>query len=314
MRFPILVALALLTAAPLALRAQDTAVPNAPLSVIPTPVGASAVTLRYKFTPGQTRRYKMAMTMNMTMLTGQSGAGVPMNMTMTMTTKQTVKSVRASDGAATVVAQVEDIETNAGGKEVALPAAQQAQMKKPFTTVMLPTGKVLSFQMPGFTNIPTTGMPGMDLSKGLMSSSVAFPDAPVKVGNSWPGTIGSGIMAGMQMLMMSTLTGVETKGGAQLATVNQKITGKINMTLSKPMPMAFKMAGTVTGSGTQVFDTSAGAIVSQNMVNNTDMTMTFHPAAGQTAPPGMPKTMKMTMQQKTDLTLLDDSSPATLVQ
>lgn len=287
MRIQTLFALALLYFSPIAAHAQE------------------AVTLRYKFMPGQTRHYKMTMTMNTTILTGQSGAGLPMNMTMTTTLNQTVKSVRPSDGAATVVAQLEDMQMTMNGKETSLPAAQQAPMRKPFTSVMLPTGKVLSMQIP---SMPSAGMAGMDFSKGLFNSTVSFPVAPVKVGDTWPGSAASG-MVGMKMLMASTLTSLETKDGSQDATISQKLSGLFNMTLSKKMPMTMKMAGRLTGFGTQVFDMTLGAIRSQSMTASTEMTMTVHSKSGQAALPGMPKVMKMKMQQKTQMDLVDDAAP-----
>lgn len=311
MRIQTYVALALLSAMPFAACAQDTAVPAVPPSVTSAPPDASAVTLRYKFTPGQTRRYKMTMTMNDTTLTGQSGADVPMNMVMTMTMKQTVKSVRPSDGAATIVAQLEGMEENFNGKAYHLPAAMQAKMKHPFTTVMLPTGKVLSLQIPLTSSAGIPGMPGGDFGNGYISS-VTLPDTPVKVGDSWPGSVASS-MAGMQTLVSSTLAGLETKGDAQLATIDSKMSGKINNTSSNKN-MTVRMAGTFTGSGTQVFDATVGALVSGSMVDNADMTETFHPAAGQTAPSWMLKSVTVKMQRKIETTLLDDAASAAPAQ
>ena len=298
---PILFAAAALSAVyPLTVHAQA-APPAAPL----TAPAASAVTLRYKFAVGQVHRYQYDMDMNMLMMTGQSGAGVPINMTMQMTLRQTVKSIRPADGAATVSSQVEDMHMLRNGQETPMPEAQAAKMKQPFTQVILPTGKILSMDMPALG-----GMPGMDFTKGMFSSTSFLPAGPVKVGDTWHGD-GVAPMVGMQMAFTSTLAGLDTKNGVTLAMIQSKQTGTMDMTLTKGVPVPMKMQGQITGAGTQVFDTTAGALQSATGTANTDMTMTFPPAADGTLPAGMPHGMKMQMQMKFTMQRLSDVAATT---
>ena len=287
-----LLALTLLTASPLSAHAQA-----APAAPAPSAPNAQSITLRYKFTPGQIHRFKFHIDMDGLMPSPAGGAGTPLQMTMQMTMRQTVKNVRASDGAATISSQIEDAHTVVNGKETALPQAQLDQMKKPSTMVMLPSGKILSFDMPA---IGGAGLPGTDFSQGMFNSTAALPDGPVRVGDTWKGSAGMPV-AGTKMTFTSTLNSLsQTK--PSLATIGQQQAGVIDMTLSQGMPVAMKMTGTVKGSGTQVFDADAGALVSTTGTASTDMTMTFgKPADGSALPPGMPAAMNV--QMKTTITM-----------
>ena len=292
----------LLAASPLSALAEGT-VPMPPAVSTQAPA-AQAVTLRMKFTVGQIHRYKMNMAMK-SMMTSQSGTRVPMNMLMNMVMRQTVKDVRPADGSATVVSQIESMQMSMNGKEMPMPADQQAKMKLPTTVVMLPTGKILSFDS---SAIPAGGLPGFDMSSMMKSSSSVFPDLPVKIGDVWNGAATTGT-EGMNILMTSTLAGLDSVEGSDRATINQKLDGDINMNVSKGMPVAMKMAGKITGTGTQVFDVTAGALASQNMETNMGFKMTFTPPAGTAAPAGLPPAMNMTMKQILVMTRLPDEAP-----
>ena len=111
------------------------------------------------------------------------------------------------------------------------------------------------------------------------------------------------------MLYASTLTGIQTVSGRQLATVNQTLSGDINMTLTKNMPVAMNMTGKITGGGSQVFDTAAGALASQKLEMNMDFLMKITPPAGAASPAGMPPSMKMTMKQVVTMERIDDAAP-----
>ncbi len=282
------------------------AAPIAPAS--PSAPSAAPVTLRYKFAVGQVRRYEYDMDMDMLMQTGQTGAGIPIDMSMHMVLRQTVKSVRPADGAATVATQIESMHMLRGGQEMPMPEDMQTKMKQPFTQVMLPTGKILSMSMPGMAGM---GAPGMDFSKNMFSTTALLPDAPVKVGDNWKGTIDAAAV-GAQTAFTSTLTSLDQKNGAALATIQQTQTGSIDKTLTEGVPTAMTLQGQVTGKATQVFDTTAGAIQSATGTSGTDMTMTIPQAAAGAAPAGMPSAMKMQMQMKFTMTRLSDTPPTTI--
>jgi hypothetical protein len=284
---------------PVTLAAADAVPP--PLVTVTVPA-ANTVALRFKFVPGETRRYKTNMTMTGTMLTGQSGAGTPMNTVMDMIMRQTVKSVRPTDGAATISTQIESMQMSMNGKPIAIPAAQAEKMNQPTTTMMLPTGKVLEVEAPA---LPAGGLPGMDLSSA-MKAGIAFPDLPVKAGDHWNGSVSVG---GMKMLYVSTLAGMETVSGRDMATIDQTLNGNINMAVTKNMPAAMNMTGKITGGGRQVFDTTAGALASQKMEMNMDFLMMFTPPAGEASPAGMPQSMKMMMKQIITMERIDDAAP-----
>lgn len=282
------------------------AAPATPAS--PAAPAAAPVTLRYKFAVGQVHRYEYDMDMTMNMQTGQNGGAIPMDMTMQMVMRQTVKSIRPSDGAATLSTQIESMHLLRGGQEMPLPEAAQTKMKQPFTQVMLPTGRILSMEAPGMSGM---NAPGMDFSKNMFSSTALLPDGPVKIGDTWKGTVDMAA-AGAQTAFTAVLTGVDQKNGASLATIQQTQTGTIDKTMTQGMPAAMTMQGQLTGKTTQVFDMTAGAIQSATGTAGTDMTMTFAKAADGTAPAGMPSAMKMQMQMKYTMTRLSDTLPAAI--
>lgn len=295
----LLLAALLATISPAAAVAADAVLAPPVGLTVPAP---SFVTLRLKFVPGASRRYKTNMTMTGTMLTSQAAVSIPMNTVTDMIMRQTVKSVRPSDGAATISTQIEAMQMSMNGKPIVMPAAQAAKMNLPTTTVMLPTGKVLEFESPA---LPAGGLPGMDFGSA-MKASVAFPDLPVKTGDQWNGILTAG---GMKMLYASTLAGLQTVAGTEMATINQTLSGDMNMTVTKNMPVAMNMTGKITGGGSQVFDTAAGALASQKLEMNMDFLMTFTPPAGEARPAGMPPSMKMMMKEIVTTERIDDAAP-----
>ncbi len=299
MNSKLIFAAALLAASPLALHAQA---PRLAAPASPSTPAAPAVTLRYKFAVGQVHRYQYDMAMEMLMQTGQTGAGLPIDMTTKMTMRQTVKSIRPADGVATIVTQIESMHMLNKGQEVPMPEAQSAKIKQPFTEVMLPTGKILSMDIPSMSGV---GGSGMDFSKGMFNSMAALPDGPVKVGDTWSGS-SAAAMLGLDITGTATLAGIDQANGDTLAAIQGKQSGTMDKTMTQgPVPM--KMNGPITGQTFQVFDTTTGTLQSSKGTTSADITMTFPPSADGTTPPGMPAAMKMQMQMKFVMQRLSDT-------
>ncbi len=115
-----------LASCPLAASAQ-TAAPV--ITPAPSAPPAQTVTLRLKFTPGQTLYYRLTTDTAGLMLTGQSGAGIPIKNHMEMLLHQTVKDVRATDGAATVDSGIDTMTMSMNGQTFPIPEDKLAQMK-----------------------------------------------------------------------------------------------------------------------------------------------------------------------------------------
>ena len=259
------------------------------------------MTLRLKFTPGQTLYYSMVTDTNGTVLTGQSGAGMPIQIHMQMLMHQTVKSVRASDGAATLDVGIDTMSMGMNGQ--AMPPEKLAPMKAIGTMVILPTGKTVSFTPSA--GLSTAGpMPGMDLTHmNSMGSLGRFPDAPVKAGDTWKSAVAMGMM-GTNVAAEFTLLSLDTADGKTIAIIRQTTNGTFDTTApaagtAAPMPAGMAMNGNVSGTGTLRFDVDAGAVVGQASRVNVTMAMT---------PPGT--TAPMNMQMKVSSTLRRASAPA----
>lgn len=271
--------------------AEDAAPAAAPAAIAPM-AAAQGVTLRLKYSLGQSLYYRLVTDMDGTILTGQSGAGMPIKQHMEMLMRQTVKDVRATDGAATIDTGIDSMTMTMNGQSMPMPADKMAQMKTVGTFVILPTGKSLSFKPSAA--LANAALPGMDLTKmNSMSSLGQLPDGPVKPGDSWKSAISMG-MLGSSMAAHFVLDSVDTTGGKNIAVVNQTTDGLFDTSTSKSGgPMGLKMTGHITGSGVLRFDVDGGAIDSQTSKADITMNMT---------PPGAAMPMKMQMKMSSTLT------------
>ena len=227
----------------------------------------SAVTLRYRYVPGKTLRYRIHIDRDTSVTSGSSGRRVPLHMTMDLVTRQMVQKVRTVDGAATLVGAVEELHVFSNGKETEIPKSMTSQMKLPYSLVTLPDGKVLSLKMPPGIPLTSAG----DWHKSL-SSSVALPERPVKIGESWPG---NAPVAGVPLTMTYTLTGFEAGSGTSRAIIQQKTQGIIAKTLTPDAGKSQGVTGTVTGNGTYVFDRVSGCL--SRLANASQVAMTLTP-------------------------------------
>ena len=294
-----LAAAVLLAACPLAARAQTAApVPASPDAPAAAATTAQPVALRLKFTPGQTLYYSMVTDTNGTLLTGQSGAGMPIQIHMQMLMHQTVKSVQASDGAATLDVGIDTMNMGMNGQSMPLPPDKMAQMKTIGTMVILPTGKTVSFT-PSEGLSAAGPMPGMDMTHmNPMGSLGQFPDTPVKAGDTWKSAVAMGMM-GTQVAAGFTLLSLDTADGKTVAVVKQTTNGTFDTSTAAAgaaAPTGLPMKGNVTGTGTMRFDVDAGAIIGQTGRANVTMTMT---PPGANAPVNMEMKVTSTLKRAT---------------
>ena len=284
----------------------NVAAPVAPPALPPVPVpgpntpppAAGGVTLRYKYTPGQTIHYKLTVDVNGT-ITDPNGTGIPMKQHVDVTLHQTVQSVRASDGAATLATQIDSLAFTMNGRNIPLPPQAQQQFKQPYTSVMTPTGKIVSFQSPTGATLPGTGF-GMSDIQNLR----ALPDQAVGVNDDWLSTYASAAL-GLTARTRYTLTKISDDGGT--ATIGQKIYGEFKpptaapTAATTPMPK-MNMSGLLTGTGTETFDITAGQIAGQ--INDLSMKMTM-------TPPGVGHAMKTDFHITTDMERVPDGTATT---
>ena len=270
-----LLAAALLLACPLTASAQNVG-PGDILTAPPmtTTPAAQTVTLRLKFTPGQTLYYAMTTDTDSAIPTGPSGASVPLKNHMVILMHQTVKDVRASDGAATINSGIDSMTLSMNGQTFPMPQEQVAKMKALGTTLVLPTGKVLSF-----TPNPALGasLPGMDMSKtNAFGSMGQLPDAPVKVGDTWKSAV-TAALAGAQIASGFTLTSIDSTGGKTVAVITQTTDGTFNAAAktAPAAPAGMNVQGNMKGTGTLRFDVGAGSM--ESLTSQMDMTMSMGP-------------------------------------
>ena len=283
-----LLGLALLSAVPLAAQAQT------------APVPAKPVTLRFKFTPGQVAYYTLTVDTDGTMTNPLTQAPMALNNHLQALLRQTVKDVRSSDGAATVETGVDTASFSVNGQDFPIPPEKMAAMKTVGTTVMLPTGKILSFTPSGGGG--GGAIPGMDFGRvNALSILGVLPDAPLKVGDSWKSGVSAGL-TGSSVLSRFSLSGVDTAGGKTVAVITQTTDGSLDpATPNGAAPTGMGIGGKVKGVGTIRFNADAGTLESMTSAADMNLTMT---------PPGATAGMTIRMKITTSMKQTDAPAPA----
>ena len=277
-----------------AVPAIHTLAQDAPAAV-PTAPAAAGVTLRYKFTPGQTRVYKFSMDSDGTLMGGPGGQAFPIKQHMDAVMRQTVKDVRASDGAATIQVGYDSMQMTMNGQPMPMPPQTADAMKQAVTIVMTPAGKLVSMTSAAGAN---GGMMGNMNSMFQNMNTSALPDGPVKANDKWDSKTDM-VALGMKMTASNTVTSLDA-GAAHFTTV---LKGTMDTGASTtPTPLPLNLAGTIDGTSDQTFDVNAGALNSQTGTANMDVTMTPKQAQAAGAAPTMgPMKMKMTITTHMDL-------------
>lgn len=115
--------------------------------------------------------------------------------------------------------------------------------------------------------------------QGMGASTPTLPEKPVRVGESWTGSVAG--MAGLNMNARYTLAGIKNVGGRQVAEITMSMTGNMSGG-GGPSRMS--------GQGRMNLDMRDGS-----MLNGTvNFNMTLPGRRGEDGKPGKPQTFKMT--------------------
>lgn len=292
---------ALIVALPLAASAQTTPVPTSP-----------PVALRYKWTPGEVRSYKITMDMNIAMTMSGLGPKAPGLMPpmighTVMTYDLTVQSVNPADGSVTLTEHITQINATLNGKSVPGMGAGLDASKGDVTLVMSPLGKVLSMHLPAATagKLP----PGMDFSKIGEATSATLPSFPAHIGDTWQDSTTMHLpaqipgMAALQTTVFSTLAGI-SKDAHPIASISQTSQGTLNGAIPAGAAGKLDMTGQFQDNTLLKFDVDNGSVTGQDgtMTMNTNATLPNMPNSS------APKTMRMRMQMTTHLERLPGAS------
>jgi len=280
----------------------DAAVPN-PATSAPT------YSLLMKYHAGDQHRYKMTMDMIINMDTGGgTGTQIPaMNSHTETIMLQTVKSVDASTGDATLTTQILKMTETMNGKPMTMPGGDQLtqQMEQPSDSVMAPDGKIISMKLPDAEQKQISPMLGNNFMSGMQGVNF-LPDAPVAIGHVWRCPM-SFPQLGMDFNMDCKLKSVDATKDGNVANVGVNIDGDLG-DIAKAMKLPVNMKGTVIGNGTQKFNIDQGLLDGSAMSMEVNMSMVGS-GAGQSAPAGMPP-MKMKMHMTMGYGLDDgDTTP-----
>jgi hypothetical protein len=292
------------------------------LAVAAVAVGSSVaawqgVTLRYRWTPGETLRYRITQEVQTT-LSGLPGGmpDVTLDQTITQTFRMVAKDVTA-DGTTTMEQVIEAIQmemNTPAGKityDSAKPSAApgnplEAMMSKmftpmvgtPFTVTQSSLGIVQKVE--GMTKAAEKMLSGLpsdpqmdqmlsglkasltdDAMKGMFAQGFAqLPEQVVKPGDGWKGTLNlpNPALGTTSIGVASTLQSVDGSGDAQTAKIVNKVT--ITQTGDSPgnLPMGMVVKlGDASGDGEIAFDVAKGR--TRRAVTHLTMPMTMSGSA-----------------------------------
>jgi hypothetical protein len=295
------------------------------------------VTLRYRWTKGETTRYRI------TQDTASTISGLPgmPDVTFDQSTSQVLRAVAeevTADGTATLREVFESMKMDMKSPmftmayDSAAPDASDNPMNgmlkgmlspmigASFTTVMAPTGEVQKIEGLSmlvekmFKNVaqdPAVGgvMEGLKanftdeaMRSMFMQVFAQFPSRPLKVGDTWNTQVSAPnpMLGGMITSVTSTLKSAEGAAANPVATVATSLT--IKQDASKPAPanpmgMTMQM-GEGTGDGEQIFDAGTGRL--RRSTTRVAIPMTMSGAA----PDGTPMNMAMKIKTTTTVELV----------
>ena len=226
---------------------------------------AEPIKLAYKFTKGELDKYRMNMSMNMTMPNAPGAGNVPpISMNMEMVAQQRTLDVMP-DGSARirVTYAAPKVNMTGGPKSKKPPIANQ-----PFSviTTMTPEGRVLSIE--GMEKMfAVSGLKNFDVSQftNLMGQYAFLPSEPVEIGANWKQTVPMPFNAGDmtvdsvlesygQQIWSQTAAGINQKFTCHmdLAQILKSVTGSMALK-EKERQMISRMSGGIDINGTMTF-------------------------------------------------------------
>jgi len=296
------------------------------------------VTLRYRWTKGETMRYRIVQ-QNTTTISGLPG-GMG-DMAIDQSTTQTIRWVAdevAADGTTTLRQVFESVKMEMNSPMFAMsydsakPDAgdnpMSAMLKgvmapligESFTLVMAPTGEVQKVEgLSKLTEKMFQSLPQDPAAAGIldglkanlsddsmrstfMQTFAQFPNKPIKSGDSWNTqvSVGNPMLGGLITSTTSTLKSVEGEGSNRIATI--VTSSAIKQDPSKPPqanPMGLTMQmGNGVGDGEQVFEAGTGRFRGSTTHITMPMTMSG------TGPDGTALSMKTSVKTTTTVELV----------
>ena len=312
------------------------AVALAVLSVSTLSAVRQDVTLRYRWTKGETLRYRIVQ-QSTTTISGIPGMGdmaIDQSNTQVMATvaedvtperttlRQVIESMKMEMNSPMFGASFDSANPDTGANPMnsMLKSVLSPMIGASFTLVMAPTGEVqkveglskLAEKM--FQSLPQDpAMAGIldglkaNLSDEAMRSQLAqvfaqFPDRPLKSGETWTTQVSTpNPMLGVLITSAtSTLKAVEGEGSNRVAKIATSLTVKQDASKpagANPMGLTVQM-GDGSGDGEQVFDAGSGRLRSSVIRSTIPMSMS---GAG---PDGSPMSMKTSVKTTTTMELV----------
>jgi hypothetical protein len=296
------------------------------------------VSIRYRWTQGETLRYRMTQQGTTTMSGLPGGMG---DVTIDQTIIQVFRTVAqevAADGTTTLQQVVESVKMkltspmgaltfdsaspDTGGDPMSqiLSSTMGSMIGVPLTVVLSPTGAVLKVEgLSGAIEKMLSNLPpgaagaaganalkqsfGDDAVRSMMAQSFAqLPDRPLQVGESWNSTVSvsNPIMGGITMTAAATLKAIEGSAGDRLARIATQLTIQQDPGAPAPVnPFGMSMqVGDTTGDGDLDFDVDRGRV--RRSVTRMTLPMTMSGPG----PDGTPMSMKTTVKSTTTMELM----------
>jgi hypothetical protein len=253
-----------------------------------------------KFHQGDQHRYKT--TVDLT-VESKIGADTPIiKLHSDSVYLQTVKSVDAATGNATLTVQLLSMAQTVNGQPSPIPAEISKSLEQPDQVVVTPALTLVSTDLTAMQQAQIEQALGTNPILGIEGYD-ALPLDPVTLGQNWQSSFH--VPIGLNANVKAKLKSVDSGANGQVAATDVTLGGDL-ATLSKSSNAPVKFFGTITGKGNIAYGLDQGVVSDVNVTMDIDATVVPKLARGQTVPKGQPSQAKVTM----DMTIaqsLDDS-------
>jgi hypothetical protein len=243
---------------------------------------AAATVLEYKLPAGRALTYEAKSEQAQVM----EVMGQAMDTTTISTSTYTFKSKGLKDKNLLMGVTIDDLSVSVTGAQGDLSPDTSAVKGKSFDMVLSPLGAEVDVS--GAEAITyTIATESRDLSSGFKTFFPDMPDKPVKVGDTWPSSVGTtekttSMSIRIELQNVNTLEGFETVDGMECARIAAQVTGTISGS-GNQMGQDLTFAGTLKGKDVYYFAVKEGLYVKAVSDSTAEMSIEVA-AAGMSIP------------------------------
>lgn len=249
--------------APPAPAIQNPVAPNsAPASDLGSPPPIQSVRIRHKFHPGDVLVYSANISSS-GVYTRPGYQSLGLQETASMILTETVKSVRETDGAASIVIKARSLHVTANNQTISSPSMLDPLRRATETFVLTPEGRIVSRHVANAGIAESLAF--IDYTDTIsLESGVQIPPDDATVGQSWKVSAKYLSKLGLYATAYGSLVGLQHENGKDIAQLHLGIGGQVSASGTYGTQASVGVRGNMDGSIDQTFDVTNGRLSSQS--------------------------------------------------